>query len=110
METPDTRHPAPDTRLIECIPNFSEGRDPLVIGRITEAIEGVAGIKLLHVDTGHAAHRTVVTFAGAPEAVVEAAFRAIRIASRWIDLRLHKGAHPRIGATDVCPLVPLSGI
>ncbi len=96
--------------LIECVPNFSEGRDPEVIRRITDQIEAVDGATLLHVDPGAATNRTVVTFAGAPEPVLEAAFRAIRTATELIDMRGHHGEHPRMGATDVCPLVPLSGI
>jgi glutamate formiminotransferase/formiminotetrahydrofolate cyclodeaminase len=96
--------------LIECVPNFSEGRDPEVIRRITARIEEVEGATLLHVDPGKATHRTVVTFAGAPEAVVEAAFRAIAEAAELIDMRQHAGEHPRMGATDVCPLIPISGI
>ncbi|HWS01159.1 MAG TPA: glutamate formimidoyltransferase, partial [Prolixibacteraceae bacterium] len=97
-------------KIIECVPNFSEGRDKEVIRQITEVIEKVQGIKLLNVDPGFATNRTVVTFAGEPEAVVEAAFQAIRKASELIDMRHHKGEHPRFGATDVCPLVPVSGI
>jgi len=96
--------------LIECVPNFSEGRDPEVIRRITGQISAVEEATLLHVDPGKATNRTVVTFAGAPEAVVEAAFRAIREARDLIDMRHHTGEHPRMGATDVCPLVPISGI
>ncbi|HTS87351.1 MAG TPA: glutamate formimidoyltransferase [Gemmatimonadales bacterium] len=98
------------TALIECVPNFSEGRNPEVIRQITEAIAAVDGATLLHVDPGADTNRTVVTFAGAPEAVVEAAFRGIRRASELIDMRQHRGTHPRMGATDVCPLVPISGI
>jgi glutamate formiminotransferase/formiminotetrahydrofolate cyclodeaminase len=97
-------------QLVECVPNFSEGRDSAVIKRIADAIEEVAGVRLLHVDPGHAAHRTVVTFAGEPAAVSEAAFRAIRRAGDLIDLTRHQGEHPRLGATDVCPLIPLAGI
>ena len=97
-------------RIIECVPNFSEGREMEVIRLITEVIEKVPGIKLLNVDPGFATNRTVVTFAGDPEAVVEAAFQAIRKASELIDMRHHTGEHPRFGATDVCPLVPVSGI
>lgn len=97
-------------KLVECVPNFSEGRDLSVIKKITDAIESVAGIKLLHIDRGEGANRTVVTFAGEPDEVVEAAFRAIQRASELIDMRFHKGEHPRIGTTDVCPLVPLSDI
>ncbi len=96
--------------LIECVPNFSEGRDPELIRRITDRIQSVEGATLLHVDRGVATNRTVVTFAGAPEPVLEAAFRAIQIAAELIDMRLHRGEHPRMGATDVCPLVPLAGI
>ena len=99
-----------DQPLIECIPNFSEGRDALLIARIAEAIRTVGGVKLLEVDPGAGAHRTVMTFTGAPAPVIEAAFQAISAASRLIDMRLHSGAHPRMGATDVCPLVPLAGI
>jgi glutamate formiminotransferase/formiminotetrahydrofolate cyclodeaminase len=96
--------------LIECVPNFSEGRDPEIIRQITAVIEGVEGATLLHVDPGKATNRTVVTIAGAPEAVCEAAFRAIAKAGELIDMRHHTGEHPRMGATDVCPLVPISGI
>lgn len=96
--------------LIECVPNFSEGRDPEVIRRITTAMETVEGAALLHVDPGKATNRTVVTIAGAPEAVVEAAFRGIAQAAELIDMRGHTGEHPRMGATDVCPLIPISGI
>lgn len=97
-------------KLIECVPNFSEGRDLSIIKKITDAIESVEGIRLLHVDRGHGANRTVVTFVGEPDDVVEAAFRAIQRASELIDMRLHMGEHPRIGATDVCPLIPVSNI
>jgi len=96
--------------LIECVPNFSEGRDLEVIRKITARIESVVGARLLHVDPGKATNRTVVTFAGAPDAVVEAAFRAMAAAAESIDMRRHTGEHPRMGATDVCPLVPISGI
>jgi glutamate formiminotransferase/formiminotetrahydrofolate cyclodeaminase len=96
--------------LIECVPNFSEGRDPEVIRRITTAIASVDGASLLHVDPGKATNRTVVTIAGTPDAVVEAAFRAIAQAAELIDMRHHTGEHPRMGATDVCPLIPISGI
>ncbi len=98
------------TALIECVPNFSEGRDPEIIRQITAAIESVEGATLLHVDAGKATNRTVVTLAGPPEAVVEAAFRGIAKATELIDMRHHSGEHPRMGATDVCPLVPISGI
>lgn len=96
--------------LIECVPNFSEGNDPAVIKQITSQIESVEGVRLLNVDPGKATNRTVVTFVGHPEAVVEAAFRAIRKAGELIDMSRHKGEHPRMGATDVCPLIPVSGI
>ena len=96
--------------IIECVPNFSEGRDKAKIKEITDAIESVEGISLLDVDPGEATNRTVVTFVGAPEDVVEAAFRGIRKAAEVIDMRTHHGAHPRMGATDVCPLIPVSGI
>jgi len=97
-------------RLIECVPNFSEGRDPEVIRQITAAIESVSGATLLHVDPGQATNRTVVTFAGEPEPVIEAAFQAIRRAAELIDMHEHHGEHPRMGATDVCPLIPIAGI
>jgi glutamate formiminotransferase/formiminotetrahydrofolate cyclodeaminase len=97
-------------KIIECVPNFSEGREMEVIRLITEVIEKVPGIKLLNVDPGYATNRTVVTFAGEPDAVVEAAFLSIKKASELIDMRHHTGEHPRFGATDVCPLVPVSGI
>lgn len=97
-------------QLIECVPNFSEGRNPQVINQITAAIEQVEGVKLLNVDPGKATNRTVVTFVGPPEAVVEAAFRAVKKAAEVIDMSKHQGEHPRFGATDVCPLIPLSGI
>src|ERR1044071_4300999 len=96
--------------LIECVPNFSEGRDPEVLRKITGRIEAIEGVTLLHLDAGEATNRTVVTFAGPPEAVVEAAFHAIATACELIDMTRHQGAHPRMGATDVCPLVPVSGI
>ncbi|HMQ62649.1 MAG TPA: glutamate formimidoyltransferase [Flavilitoribacter sp.] len=96
--------------LIECVPNFSEGRDMTVIKQITDAIEAVEGVKLLDVDPGKATNRTVVTFVGAPEPVIEAAFAAIRTAARLIDMSKHQGEHPRMGATDVCPLIPVAGI
>ncbi len=99
-----------DNRILECVPNFSEGSDPEGIGKITAAIQSVDGVRLLGVDSGKATNRTVVTFVGHPDAVVEAAFRAIRQASTVIDMTRHRGEHPRLGATDVCPLVPVSGI
>lgn len=97
-------------RIVECVPNFSEGRDMSVINRIVDAIKEVEGVKVLDVDPGEATNRTVVTFVGEPEAVVEAAFRSVRRAAELIDMRRHSGAHPRIGATDVLPLIPVSGI
>lgn len=96
--------------IIECVPNFSEGRDKGVIRQITDVIEQVEGVKLLDVDPGEATNRTVVTFVGEPEAVVEAAFQSVKKAGELIDMRQHHGAHPRMGATDVLPLVPVSGI
>ncbi len=97
-------------KLIECVPNFSEGRDPAVIRQITAAIETVEGVTLLDVDPGKATHRTVVTFAGEPGPVIEAAVRAARKAKELIDMQKHRGEHPRFGAVDVCPLVPISGV
>ena len=96
--------------LIECVPNFSEGADLGIIKQITDAIESVEGILLLDVDAGKATNRTVVTFVGHPDAVIEAAFRGIKKAAELIDMSKHKGEHPRMGATDVCPLIPISGI
>lgn len=97
-------------KLIECVPNFSEGRDLGIIKQITDEIEKVDGVKLLDIDPGATTNRTVVTFVGTPDEVVEAAFQAVRKAQELIDMRRHKGDHPRFGATDVCPLVPVSGI
>ena len=97
-------------RIIECVPNFSEGRNKEVIKQITDAIEAAADIQLLDVDPGEATNRTVVTFVGEPEAVVEAAFQGVKRAAELIDMRHHKGEHPRMGATDVLPLVPIAGI
>lgn len=96
--------------IIECVPNFSEGNDLEVIRKITDEISAVEGVRLLNVDPGKATNRTVVTFVGHPEAVAEAAFRAIRMAGELIDMSKHKGEHPRMGATDVCPMIPVSGI
>src|SRR5580698_10203596 len=96
--------------IIECVPNFSEGRRPEVIKQITDVIETVAGVRLLNVDPGKATNRTVVTFVGAPAAVIEAAYQAIKKAGELIDMSRHKGEHPRMGATDVCPLIPIAGI
>lgn len=97
-------------QLVECVPNFSEGRDREAIDAITSVIEGVADIELLDVDPGAATNRTVVTFIGPPEAVEEAAFRSVAKAAEVIDMRNHRGAHPRMGATDVCPFVPVHGV
>jgi glutamate formiminotransferase/formiminotetrahydrofolate cyclodeaminase len=96
--------------LIECVPNFSEGRNPDIIRRITDRIVAAGGVTLLHVDPGFDPNRTVVTFAGPPEAVLEAAFQGIQAAAALIDMRRQTGTHPRMGATDVCPLVPIAGI
>ncbi len=97
-------------QLIECVPNFSEGRNPEIIKQITDEIEKVDGIKLLDVDPGYDMNRTVVTFIGSPKSVKEAAFQSIKKASELIDMSTHQGSHPRMGATDVCPFVPVSGI
>src|SRR5437764_8635294 len=97
-------------KLIECVPNFSEGRDLDVIRQITAAIESADGVSLLDVDPGASTNRTVVTFVGSPDAAVEAAFRSIQKAAELIDMRKHKGAHPRMGATDVCPFVPIDNV
>ncbi|MDR2564038.1 MAG: glutamate formimidoyltransferase [Prevotellaceae bacterium] len=95
--------------LLECVPNFSEGRDFDIIRQICNEVERLAGVKLLNVDSGYSANRTVLTFAGNPEAVCEAAFRAMQKAGELIDMSKHCGTHPRTGATDVCPLIPLDG-
>jgi len=97
-------------QIIECVPNFSEGNDLDTIKQITDEIEAVQGVRLLNVDPGKATNRTVVTFVGSPEAVVEAAFRAVKKAGELIDMSRHSGEHPRMGATDVCPLIPVSNI
>ena len=97
-------------QLIECVPNFSEGRNMAVIKQITDCIEAIEGVRLLDVDPGKATNRTVVTFVGTPDEVLEAAFQAVKKASEVIDMRYHKGEHPRFGATDVCPLIPIAGI
>ena len=97
-------------QIIECVPNFSEGRDRAVIDAITAEIEKGGEVRLLDVDPGEATNRTVVTFVGEPEAVLEAAVRGVRKAAELIDMRQHHGAHPRMGATDVLPLIPVSGI
>jgi glutamate formiminotransferase/formiminotetrahydrofolate cyclodeaminase len=98
------------TKLIECVPNFSEGRDLNIIRQITDEVESVEGVRLLNVDPGKATNRTVVTFVGEPEEVIEAAFLAIKKAGELIDMSKHTGEHPRMGATDVCPLIPISNI
>ncbi len=97
-------------KLIECVPNFSEARNPDVIRQITHEIEKIDNVKLLDVDPGPDMNRTVVTFVGSPEGVKEAAFQAIKKAQELIDMRIHSGSHPRMGATDVCPFVPVSGV
>lgn len=97
-------------RLLECVPNFSEGRNPQIIEAIAQSIKQIEGVKLLDVDPGKATNRTVYTFVGEPDAVIEAAFQAIKTATELIDMRQHKGEHPRFGATDVCPLIPVSGL
>jgi len=97
-------------QIIECVPNFSEGRDMTIIKQITDEIEKVEGVRLLDVDPGKATNRTVVTFVGYPSAVIEAAYQAIKKAAEIIDMTKHSGEHPRMGATDVCPLIPISGI
>jgi len=98
------------SQIIECVPNFSEGNDLAIIKQITDQVETVEGVKLLNVDPGKATNRTVVTFVGPPQAVIEAAFRAIKKAAELIDMGKHKGEHPRMGATDVCPLIPVANI
>jgi glutamate formiminotransferase len=97
-------------QCIECVTNFSEGRNHGIIDEIAATIRTTFGVKLLHVDVGYDANRTVMTFAGEPNAVTEAAYRAIGKASEIIDMRIQKGEHPRMGATDVCPFIPLWGI
>ena len=97
-------------KLIECVPNFSEGRDQNVIREITDAIKSVDGVSLLDVDPGASTNRTVVTLVGSPDAAIEAAFRGIKKGAELIDMRKHKGAHPRMGATDVCPFIPVSNV
>ena len=97
-------------QIIECVPNFSEGRNMEVIDSIADSIEEAGGVKVLNIDPGAATNRTVITFAGSPESVVEAAFQGVKKAGEMIDMRQHHGAHPRLGATDVLPLVPVFGI
>ncbi|WP_300079701.1 glutamate formimidoyltransferase, partial [Propioniciclava sp.] len=96
--------------VVECVPNFSEGRDPAVIEQIVGAIRASGGVRVLDVDPGADTHRTVVTFVGGPEAVVAAAFAGVATAAELIDMNAHTGAHPRMGATDVCPFIPVEGI
>ena len=97
-------------QLVECVPNFSDGRDMAKIKQITDEIEAVEGVTLLDVDPGWDTNRTVVTFVGAPEPVKEAAFRCVKKAQELIDMSKHSGAHPRFGATDVCPFIPVANI
>src|SRR5215467_2284834 len=97
-------------KLVECVPNFSEGRDRAVIDAIAEAIRATPGCTLLDVDPGRSTHRTVYTFVGDPEAVVEGALAGARVARTRIDMRRHAGEHPRMGALDVCPFVPVAGV
>jgi glutamate formiminotransferase/formiminotetrahydrofolate cyclodeaminase len=97
-------------KLIECVPNFSEGVNLDIIKQITNEVESVEGVRLLNVDPGKATNRTVVTFVGEPEKVIQAAFLAIKKAGELIDMSKQKGEHPRMGATDVCPLIPISNI
>src|ERR1700753_1582090 len=97
-------------KLIECVPNFSEGVDLNIIKQITDVIKSVDGVRLLNVDPGKATNRTVVTFVGEPQPVIDAAFLAIKKAGELIDMSKHHGEHPRMGATDVCPLIPIANI
>ena len=99
-----------NNQIVECIPNFSEGKSKTIIDSIAREIVNVDGVKLLDVDMGRDTNRTVVTFAGNPESVIKAAFNSIKKASELIDMRKHKGAHARMGATDVCPIVPIKGV
>ena len=97
-------------QIIECVPNISEGRDQVKIKTISEIVETVEGVKLLNVDPGKATNRTVITFVGEPQQVIDAAFLLIKKAQELIDMSKHSGEHPRMGATDVCPLVPIANI
>src|SRR4249920_1577543 len=97
-------------QIVECVPNFSEGRERSVIDAIAEAVRGTPGCTLLDVDPGQSTNRTVYTFVGTPQAVVEGALAAARVARERIDMRRHGGEHPRLGAMDVCPFVPVSGV
>ncbi|RPJ75291.1 MAG: glutamate formimidoyltransferase, partial [Acidobacteria bacterium] len=98
------------SRLVQCVPNFSEGRNRAVVDAIADVIKGVAEVKLLDVDPGADTNRTVYTFVGPPEAVADAVVKAAQKAYELIDMSRHHGAHPRIGAMDVCPIVPISGV
>src|SRR5688572_25458640 len=98
------------TQIVECVPNFSEGRDRAVIDAIVAAVRATPGCTVLDVDPGTSTHRTVLTFVGDPTAVVEGALAAARVARARIDMRRHQGEHPRLGALDVCPFVPVSGV
>src|SRR5256885_10630539 len=98
------------SKLVECVPNFSEGRDKRVLAELERAITGVAGVRLLDVQSDASHHRAVFTFIGAPDAAAEAAFQAISVAAAKIDLTRHKGEHPRMGATDVVPFIPVAGM
>src|SRR5690606_35471732 len=95
-------------KIIECVPNFSEGNDEKIIAAIAQSVRNVEGVKLLNIDPGKATNRTVMTFVGDENSVVEAAFQAIKKAQELIDMRKHKGEHPRFGATDVCPFIPIA--
>jgi glutamate formiminotransferase/formiminotetrahydrofolate cyclodeaminase len=97
-------------KIVECVPNFSEGQDKTIIDQITSVIKAINGVELLSVDMGADVNRTVVTFIGSPNTIKEAAFQAINKAMQLIDMRKHKGAHPRMGATDVCPFIPVEGV
>lgn len=110
LETDNFQFSFFNSQFVECVPNFSEGRDIETINAIADAIRSVDGVRVLHIDRGEAANRTVITFVGPAEAVVEAAFRMVRCASERIDMRTHQGEHPRIGATDVLPLIPIKNI
>ncbi|CAG2175075.1 unnamed protein product [Oppiella nova] len=98
------------TQIIECVPNFSEGRDPEIINAIANAIRSTEGVSLLDIDPGQSTNRTVYTFVGSPDAVVEGALNGARIAYKLIDMSKQKGEHPRLGALDVCPFIPVQGV
>lgn len=102
--------PSGRMQLIECVPNFSEGRNLAIIDKIAQSIATVDGAHLLHKEIGHSVNRTVITFAGSPASAIEAAFSAIACAAELIDMRKHSGEHPRVGATDVCPIIPLANV